>query len=950
VADSDEPSAWETQAPVFRLPAGLKLPDLSGSLDELEARLAGRALAAVGGLAVILGAIFFLGLAFSRGWIGPELRVVIGLAAGSLFLGGGAVFMERGNRLLGHVLTPVGLAVITVSVVASTRLYELAPIEIGVGVALLSSLIAAAIAVRANSQLVAAFGLVSVLVSPPLIGASPDLVMLAFIAVVLVATTAVALWRSWSWLPPAAFVLSAPQASVWFLGDPEPGIGLAGIGFFWLVNVVAAGGEEFRRHRDDLSPSSVTLLLANVAFAVWAGFELLTGDLLVNRGFFLLLVAVAQLGIGGFFVLRDGERNLFGLVAMGTGIAALTMAAPIQLGASAVPVAWAAEAVVLAWVAVRRGHPYSAFVSAILYILAAIDLVMLYRGPIESTSGIPFVDGPGASLVFFLGALTIGVWIVRDKGLRSVLATLGLVVAALNASVVLDQPGSAVAVSALMVVGVAVWRLIPTLPNAPIEWLVEGLIAEEFRDVGDWRRLAGALLPAASVLLGVSATLRFLGPIYGSSLGDVAIGVPFADPAGAALLVFLGSLAVVAWLARDGRLRHPLAAVGLLVVTWASISEFDDVALVAAWSVLAVVGLAIRRGLAALTQESPIRLLQRGSRTVTLDTFLPIVAGLGGLLAVLHVIVSELPIFRFGSVRPPEIPFTDDGAVAALILIVAAVAGGVVVGGSTARRVSVVAVGGVAAHAIPYEVYAWAVAVLWAGLAGISLALPRLDRPGRSVFLVSAGLLVAGAATVAAGIQAPPSRLIVQGAAIDPVVGLQSAAAFGAVALALVALSRIGRPAPWVRWTWIAFGVTIVYGLSVAVVDTIATQVGGSIATDELRTQGQVALSVLWAVLGVVVFVAGLRFAFRDLRHAGLVLLGVATAKVFLFDLSALDVSYRVISLIVVGLILLASAGLWQRLQPRLPAAEEPSPTPPGATTVGEPAKRRRPVARHRHV
>ena len=226
--------------------------------------------------------------------------------------------MERRNRLLGHVLTPVGLAVISISLVGATRLYGLIPVEVGLGVALLSAIAAAVIAVRAGSQIVAAFGLVSVLLAPPLMGASPDLSTLAFVAVVLIGTTGVALWRSWSWLPPTAFVLAAPQAASWVTGDPEPAVGLLGIGLFWLLNIVAAGGEAFRRRRDDVSASSATLLLANVAFFIWAGFVLLSGELEVYRGFFLVYLALAQVGVGGYFVVRDGERNLFGLLAIGT--------------------------------------------------------------------------------------------------------------------------------------------------------------------------------------------------------------------------------------------------------------------------------------------------------------------------------------------------------------------------------------------------------------------------------------------------------------------------------------------------------------------------------------------------------------------------------------------------------------------------------------------------------
>jgi uncharacterized membrane protein len=117
--------------------------------------------------------------------------------------------------------------------------------------------------------------------------------------------------------------------------------------------------------------------------------------------------------------------------------------------------------------------------------------------------------------------------------------------------------------------------------------------------------------------------------------------------------------------------------------------------------------------------------------------------------------------------------------------------------------------------------------------------------------------------------------------------------------------------------------VATLYVLSVAVVDVVGTQVGGPVTTDELRTQGQVALSVLSAVLGVIAFVAGLQLRIDDLRRGGLTLLALATVKVFLFDLSGLDVAYRVISLIVLGLLLLASAWIWQRLQPRSPTPRE---------------------------
>jgi len=69
-------------------------------------------LAVVGGIALLLGAIFFLSLAFSRGWITEPLRVLIGLVAGAGLLVLGELSFTRLRGALGHVLVAVGLAII----------------------------------------------------------------------------------------------------------------------------------------------------------------------------------------------------------------------------------------------------------------------------------------------------------------------------------------------------------------------------------------------------------------------------------------------------------------------------------------------------------------------------------------------------------------------------------------------------------------------------------------------------------------------------------------------------------------------------------------------------------------------------------------------------------------------------------------------------------------------
>jgi uncharacterized membrane protein len=800
------PAAQPMSSPAttWPTPAAPLVPPLRMSFAELEERLAGRALAVVGGIALILGAIFFLSLAFSRGWIGPELRVLIGLAAGSAALAGGAVFLERGNQLLGNVLTPVGLAIISISLLGATRLYHIAPTEVGLMGALLSAVIVALVAVRNDSQLVAGFGLVSVLVAPPLLGAAPDSTTLAFIGAALIGTTSIAVWRSWRWLPPIAFVLTVPQAAAWISSDPAPAMALAGIAAYWALNVVAAGGEEFRRHRDDLSSSSATLLLGNAAFVVWAGFVVLSGDLAIHRGLFLLVVAAAHLVVGGYFVARDGERNLFGLLTLGTGIAAFTMAMPIQLGAPAVPVAWTAEAVALAWVATRRGHPYSAAVSAILFVLTAVAVGTLYPLVQDVPEGIPFLDERGAALGFFLAGAALAVWIVRDRSLRSALGALALLVAMYAASTVLSGLPFVLAATALMVLAAVTFGVLPMLPDRPIAWLIDGLIPPDMRDAR-WRARLDLVLPAASALF--------------------------------------------------------------------------------------------------------------------------------GFLAAMYVAAVELPLREFGDVTPPLIPFSDTGAAAAGILIAGVLASGWIFDGRLAGRLpsrtALLIAGAIAAYTIPFEVYAWAVPVLWVGLGLGALFVASRDPIAPRAFEIAAGVATLGAAIVALGIVAQPSRLIVGPAAIPWLQVAQTAVSLGAVAVGTAALALRWPQATHRRWLRYAAGVVVVYLLSVLAVDIVGARVGGPIAVDELRTQGQVVLSVLWAVLGVGAFMYGIRSARPELRQGGLLLLAVATSKVFLFDLAALDVAYRVISFIALGLLLLASAWLWQRAQPRsAPSSEAPSGPP----------------------
>jgi len=72
-------------------------------------------------------------------------------------------------------------------------------------------------------------------------------------------------------------------------------------------------------------------------------------------------------------------------------------------------------------------------------------------------------------------------------------------------------------------------------------------------------------------------------------------------------------------------------------------------------------------------------------------------------------------------------------------------------------------------------------------------------------------------------------------------------------------------------------------------------------------------VSALWAIVALALLASGLTSRSKELRYAGLALLGCALAKLFLFDLSQLSSLSRAASFLAVGLALLAGGFLVQR-------------------------------------
>jgi uncharacterized membrane protein len=135
------------------------------------------------------------------------------------------------------------------------------------------------------------------------------------------------------------------------------------------------------------------------------------------------------------------------------------------------------------------------------------------------------------------------------------------------------------------------------------------------------------------------------------------------------------------------------------------------------------------------------------------------------------------------------------------------------------------------------------------------------------------------------------------------------------LALAGAALLLHGLPLLRDRFELAAAGASAllaVYAGSLALLD-LSQRLGGGVLHAKFQ-RGETVVSALWALVALGLLAAGLSRGSKELRYAGLALLALALAKLFLFDLSQLSSLTRAASFLAVGLTLLAGGFLVQRL------------------------------------
>jgi len=410
-------------SPAARQPPAARRATTAVSLEDV---LGGRVLAWIGGVAVVLGVVFFLVMAASRGWIDETTRVFLallgstGLLAGSLFL-----HERKGRTQAALAAASTAIAALYVTLLAATQLYDLIASAVGLGLAALVGATATAIAVRWSEPVVAGIGIVGALLAPVLVGADTGGVTLAFMALALVSAVGVLLWQRWSWLAAVAFVVSVPQLLLWLEDTYRDRIGLslAVLALFWLVYVTAAIGYELRVPVATLRLSSASLLLANAALVAGAGWWLLDETDHGSAATSWVVAVAAAHVLGGLPAYRGRLSSEIAalLVAVGTALAAVGLA--LALEGPVLVAGWAAEAIILAWASRRFDDPRGYLASAVFFGLA-VGHVVAVEAPVDGlrTATGDFATAAAGVAIVGVAALVLA-QLTRDVDLQRVLAT-----------------------------------------------------------------------------------------------------------------------------------------------------------------------------------------------------------------------------------------------------------------------------------------------------------------------------------------------------------------------------------------------------------------------------------------------------------------------------------------------------------------------------------------------
>jgi uncharacterized membrane protein len=198
----------------------------------------------IAGIALVLAAVFFLRYSVEQGWLGPPVRMAIGMVVGVALL---VVCELRGARyrVTANALDAAGIAILFSTAFASNALWQLLPQLPTFGLMVLITAVAVLLSIRHDSLFIALLGLIGGFATPALLSTGQDepIGLFGYLILLNCGLAWVAYKKRWAILVPVSLGLTTVYQWGWvvkFVFDKPAELPLAAAIFLVIPTMMAA--------------------------------------------------------------------------------------------------------------------------------------------------------------------------------------------------------------------------------------------------------------------------------------------------------------------------------------------------------------------------------------------------------------------------------------------------------------------------------------------------------------------------------------------------------------------------------------------------------------------------------------------------------------------------------------------------------------------------------------
>lgn len=387
----------------------------AASAPSLESRVGGQLLNRLGIIAVLVGLSYFLKLAFDNGWIGPPAQVIIGLLAGVGLLFWSERFRARNYAAFAYSLKAVGFGALYLSLWAASQYYHLIPPTVAFFAMCLVTLTSAALSLRQNSELLAAFALFGGLLTPILVstGENHEIALFSYLALLDLGTLWLAAVKSWRRLLLGSFLGTTALFAEWattYYTEPQLATTFAFATLFFLLFALAPlTGKSAATDRE--VTTLLTLLNAGAYFA--ACYSMLDEHYRTNLAWLMIAVAIFYFVLTRALQRRGGTAaNVHAPLTLALGVGFLTVAIPLKLDRYWIDLGWLVEAGALFWAGHRSKSQLLRTLGVVALGLGAFRLVV-----IDSEAYQPLIFNPRFGLYLVaIASLALLAYFAQSEG------------------------------------------------------------------------------------------------------------------------------------------------------------------------------------------------------------------------------------------------------------------------------------------------------------------------------------------------------------------------------------------------------------------------------------------------------------------------------------------------------------------------------------------------------